>query len=206
MSVVRYLPHVKFFITWIPSILLGLALAAWYGFANLSWMALIVIGMFCMAQTQHSFHATRGTSSTLPDYTLDEIEKLQRIGVGFALASLVIASYLTLVGRPWVLPAVLLGMLLIFAYASPWKKESYWGAGQALVSVTTMYVIAGFVTLPALVILAGCGFLMTMGLKTYRLITGDYDEIPPGAERGLGPFVVWYVLGFSLIAAGLWLL
>jgi len=206
MSVARYLPHARFFITWIPSILLGLALAAWYGFANLSWMVLIIIGMFCMAQTQHSFHATRGASSTLPDYTLDEIEKLQRVGVGFASTSLVIASYFTLVGRPWVLPAVLLGMLLMLAYASPWKKEAYWGVAQVLVSATTMYVIAGFVTLPALVIFAGCGLLAIMGLKTYRLITGDYDEVPPGAERGLGPFVTYYTLGFSLIAAGCWLL
>jgi len=205
MSVVRYLPHARFFIAWIPSILLGLVLAAWYGFVNLGWTALIFVGVFCMAQTQHSFHVAWGGSSTLTGYTPGEIGNLQRIGVGFALASSVITAYFILVGRPWVLPAVLLGMLLLAAYISRWKREAYWGAAFALISATTMYVIAGFVTLPTLIIFAGCGFLGTMGLKAYRLITGDYDEIPPG-ERGLGSFIVCYVLGFSLIAAGLWLL
>jgi len=205
MSVVRYLPHARFYIAWIPVILLGLVLAAWYGFTNPAWTALIFVGLFCMAQTQHSFHVAWGGSSTLTGYTLDEIGKLQRIGVGFALASLAIAGYFVLVGRPWVLPAVLLGMLLLAAYISRWKREAYWGATFALISAATMYVIAGFVTLPTLIIFAGCGLLAIMGLKTYRLITGDYDEVPP-SKRGLGGFIVCYVFGFSLIAAGLWLL
>jgi len=205
MSVLRYLPHVRFFIAWIPVILLGLVLAARYGFANPAWTVLIFVGVFCMAQTQHTLHVTYGASSTLPDYTSDEIEKLQRIGIGFASTSLIIACYFTLVGRPWVLPTVFLGWLMMLAYASPRKKEAYWGGATVLISATTMYVIAGFVTLPTLIIFAGCGFLGTMGLKAYRLITGDYDKIPPN-ERGLGSFIVCYVLGFSLIAAGLWLL
>jgi len=188
-----------FFITWVPHIVLGALLAARYGYFDWFRLALVAAGLFFAMCGCHMFHIALGASSTFPEGLIEEA-KLFLYGSGF-ISLAVVAAVLLTIGRPLVPLFVLLGMAAVLLYGLL-HLETLWGLGQAGVSLGVMYVLAGFVTWQAALIVVGIGFLSLVGLRTYRLLTGDYDHIPPGPKRGLAKMIAYYTLGISLVAVG----
>lgn len=82
----------------------------------------------------------------------------------------VIGTYLT-IGRILTPLFTILGFLLVYFYSHPkFHREVLWGLGQAIVALGSFYVIAGFLTIKALLISFGTGSLAYVGIKAYRLI------------------------------------
>jgi len=201
----RFFPHVEFTSVWYPHCFLGVFLASLYGPVDPLLLSILLVGVFCIAQLQHCMHVTSGSSSTLFAkfrYTDEDLRILNYLSALFVVICLALMGWLVLLGRPWFPLFLVAGMIFMLLYASPRKHEAMWGMGHFFLMAGSMYVIAGFVTIPACLIFAGIACLGNIVIKTYRLCTGDYDRVKPGFERGLGPVVTYYISGLILIGIG----
>jgi len=200
----RFLPHGKFLVVWWPYVVLGAALAAYYGRFDLSTFALLLVGVLLAGQAEHSFHVR--VSSTLRrtySYSLSDFVLLSKLGLLFLSAGVTVATVITLLTRAWLFPLfVAVGSAFLIGYFTA-PREWFWGAGMFCVITGSMYALAHTLTLGACLLAAGICFLSNMGLHSYRLITGDYDHIEPGPARGIPKLIANFVLGLLLLAAGI---
>jgi len=192
--------HIKLVVAWIAHLLFGVFLA---GVFDPVRIALLLIGVFCVAQFQHNLHVFSGASSTYsaPDRTIPKIGMIV-----FGICGSIIALLLT-IGR-WFFPVfVAVGLVFVVLYATL-HQELFWSFGHFTLALGGYYAMTGSISLPITLIVLAVSLLAYVGIMCYRLITGDYDTMFVEARIKilLPKVVIVYCISIPLVGVGVWLL